>query len=44
MILGFSKPMLPHIACEGSFPYICHGYLGRDLLTLEGFPQTWAGV
>ena len=24
--------------CFGSFPYISHGYLGRDLLDKEGFP------
>ena len=29
----------PHIACEGEYPYICHGYLGRELLTIEGFPR-----
>ena len=29
----------PHIACEGTLPYICHGYLGRELLTLEGYPK-----
>ncbi|ULB34908.1 MULTISPECIES: HD domain-containing protein [Proteiniphilum] len=37
--IGIFKTHAPHIACEGSFPYICHGYLGRDLLTLEGFPR-----
>ena len=29
----------PHIACEGTMPYICHGYLGRELLIAEGFPK-----
>jgi len=27
------------IGCQGNYPYICHGYLGADLLRKEGFPQ-----
>lgn len=27
------------IYCFGTEPYICHGYLGADLLRNEGFPQ-----
>ncbi len=27
----------PEIGCHGSYPYICHGYLGRELLEKEGF-------
>lgn len=27
------------IHCHGSHPYICHGYLGADLLRSEGFPR-----
>ncbi len=26
------------ILCFGDFPYICHGYLGSDLLKKEGYP------
>lgn len=26
----------PEIGCQGPHPYICHGYLGRELLELEG--------
>ncbi|MGV8962008.1 MAG: HD domain-containing protein [Candidatus Saccharimonadaceae bacterium] len=37
--IGIFKTKAPHIACKGEFPYICHGYLGRELLTVEGFPQ-----
>jgi uncharacterized protein len=37
--IGIFQTNAPHIACEGSFPYICHGYLGRELLTLEGYPK-----
>lgn len=29
----------PQIGCHGSMPYICHGYLGRELLEKEGFPM-----
>ena len=24
--------------CHGKYPYICHGYLGRELLEKEGYP------
>lgn len=27
------------IFCHGSYPYICHGYLGSDLVRKEGFPR-----
>jgi uncharacterized protein len=29
----------PGIGCYGDKPYICHGYLGRELLEKEGFPR-----
>lgn len=29
----------PGILCFGKEPYICHGYLGADLLRKEGFPE-----
>ncbi len=37
--IGIFQTNAPHIACKGKYPYICHGYLGRELLTEEGFPQ-----
>lgn len=37
--IGIFKTKAPRIACEGDMPYICHGYLGRDLLTQEGYPK-----
>ena len=37
--IGIYLTKAPHIACKGKHPYICHGYLGRDLLTEEGFPK-----
>ncbi|MBQ8361842.1 MAG: HD domain-containing protein [Bacteroidaceae bacterium] len=27
------------IHCRGTYPYICHGYLGADLLRQEGYPR-----
>lgn len=29
----------PRIHCHGSAPYICHGYLGAELLRKEGLPR-----
>jgi len=29
----------PEIGCFGENPYVCHGYLGRELLEKEGFPK-----
>ncbi len=28
----------PEIGCNGDMPYICHGYLGREILEIEGYP------
>jgi uncharacterized protein len=28
----------PGIGCHGDKPYVCHGYLGRELLEREGLP------
>lgn len=37
--IGIFKTNAPRIACKGDYPYICHGYLGHDLLVEEGFPK-----
>ena len=37
--IGIFKTKAPHIACKGTYPYICHGYLGRELMDMEGFPR-----
>ena len=29
----------PDIFCFGDKPYICHGYLGADLMRAEGYPR-----
>lgn len=35
--IGIFQTHAPDIHCFGSHPYICHGYLGADLLRREGF-------
>jgi len=37
--IGILKTNAPDVYCYGEFPYICHGYLGRELLMEEGFPR-----
>ena len=37
--IGIFMTHAPHIACQGQYPYICHGYLGREILTNEGYPR-----
>ena len=29
----------PSIGCFGNKPYVCHGYLGREIMEKEGFPR-----
>jgi uncharacterized protein len=29
----------PKIGCYGKEPYICHGYLGAEILRREGYPR-----
>ncbi len=37
--IGIFKTNAPDIQCFGDKPYICHGYLGADLMRAEGFPR-----
>lgn len=37
--IGIYLTRAPHIHCKGEHPYICHGYLGSELLTSEGLPK-----
>ncbi len=37
--IGIFLTHAPEIGCFGSYPYICHGYLGHDLLVREGYPE-----
>ena len=36
--IGIFGTDAPAIGCYGDKPYICHGYLGRELLEREGLP------
>lgn len=36
--IGIRFTHAPSIGCHGDFPYICHGYLGHDVLLNEGLP------
>ena len=36
--IGMFWTNAPDIGCYGDKPYICHGYLGRELLEKEGLP------
>jgi len=36
--IGIFMTDAPSIGCYGKLPYICHGYLGHDLLAGEGLP------
>jgi uncharacterized protein len=37
--IGIFLTHAPSIGCSGDYPYICHGYLGADLLRREGLPR-----
>jgi uncharacterized protein len=36
--IGIYLTDAPHLGCTGSYPYIAHGYLGRQILEDEGYP------
>ena len=37
--IGIYLTWAPQIGCYGEHPYLCHGYLGRDLLKQENLPK-----
>jgi len=37
--IGIYKTKAPEIYCFGELPYICHGYLGSDILNAENLPR-----
>lgn len=37
--IGIVKTNAPDIGCFGDMPYICHGYLGREMLEAEGLGE-----
>lgn len=36
--IGIFMTDAPHLGCTGDYPYIAHGYLGRQILEDEGYP------
>ncbi len=36
--IGICLTYAPDIHCHGVMPYLCHGYLGREILINEGLP------
>jgi uncharacterized protein len=37
--IGIFKTNAPSLFCFGEYPYLCHGYLGSELLAKEGHPE-----
>ncbi|MBL0714758.1 MAG: HD domain-containing protein [Desulfosarcina sp.] len=37
--IGIFLTQTPQLGCHGRYPYICHGYLGRQLLEDRGLPR-----
>jgi uncharacterized protein len=37
--IGIFLTKEPRIGCYGDKPYICHGYLGKEIIEKEGFPR-----
>lgn len=37
--IGIFMTYAPQLGCYGDLPYICHGYLGREILEREGYPR-----
>lgn len=37
--IGIFRTNAPGICCYGASPYICHGFLGAELLRAEGLPR-----
>lgn len=34
--IAIFRTSVPDLCCEGDYPYLCHGYLGRELLEARG--------
>jgi uncharacterized protein len=37
--IGIFQTDTPQLGCSGKYPYICHGYLGREILEKAGLPK-----
>ncbi len=42
--IGIFKTSSPSIGCQGDLPYVCHGYLGREILDNEGLDPAYGLV
>ena len=42
--IGIIKTRAPAIGCKGEYPYICHGFLGREILDHEGLTEAYGLV
>ena len=42
--IGIFKTRAPSIGCDGDLPYICHGFLGREILDGDGLPEAYGLV
>ena len=42
--IGIIKTRAPAIGCTGDSPYICHGYLGREMLDRFGLDPSYGLV
>lgn len=42
--IGIIRTNAPGIGCYGSAPYLCHGYIGADMLRADGVPEAYARV
>lgn len=42
--IGIFKTSSPKIGCVGTYPYVCHGYLGREILDGLGLPRKFGLV
>ncbi|RLB77358.1 MAG: phosphohydrolase [Deltaproteobacteria bacterium] len=37
--IGIFLTHTPELGCTGEYPYVCHGYLGREILESKGLPK-----
>ena len=37
--IGIFLTHTPELGCTGEYPYVCHGYLGRQILESKGLPE-----
>jgi uncharacterized protein len=37
--IGIFKTNSPQLYCYGEYPYLCHGFLGSEILVTEGYPE-----